>query len=62
MVWATAVSVAGYYLSYGMWGSITKKEKKGALSMKDGLYYLALGLEMAAGSAIAGWALGEQVA
>lgn len=60
MVWAAGISFGAYYLTYGMWQKIVAKEKKGALSMSDGLYYLALGAELAAGSSVAAYALGEQ--
>lgn len=60
LVWAAGISFGAYYLSYGMWSKIVAKEKKGALSMSDGLYYLTLGAELAASASVAAYALGEQ--
>jgi len=59
MVWSTGISFTGYYMAYAMYKQVTRVAD---LGKNDGIKYLVLGLEMAAGAWIAGLALGEQAA
>ena len=56
LVWSTSISFTGYYMALAMYQRITRKAD---LERDDGIKYLVLGLEMAAGAWIAGLALGE---